>query len=413
MSDFSEKYNSALEEIEISPDFIERTEKMMIELRDEKRSHKITVSRFGLSTAAAAAACIAAVIAAGRMGAFDKLPTEELPDVTAPAQVTEIRESSPETTAGFEEQVEAVINDTVPAVEETIEQAEQPVSEEAPAEDEISSAVTEAVVEAAVTPAPAELPEPAKDDDITADSTDTVTSAAEEIYAPSEPVLEAEEEVYVEEFISGEEVYVPPVAESRIITDPTPRTETDIIEDEAEAIVEEAYPTAEDVDGGEGISAGDGSGEGISGSGDVTSEAFEAARLEKAASDFSSESALTRKKYSTLSITPNFEEYSETEGGLIALDPLFTENTEEIKNIIEDIAYCTKEKTCSLQLEAPSGSRYIIDLADDQGSCLRIYTGNNYIAFMSSGAYGAEYYVFSPEAEEMNALDALLREHIG
>ena len=61
MSDFSNKYKSAVEEMKISPDFKERTEKMMIELRDSenapKRSH-IRLYR-SLSVIAAAAACVA------------------------------------------------------------------------------------------------------------------------------------------------------------------------------------------------------------------------------------------------------------------------------------------------------------------------------------------------------------------
>ena len=74
MSDFSNKYKSAVEEMKISPDFKERTEKMMIELRDSenapKRSH-IRLYR-SLSVIAAAAACVAVAFSLNRTGVFDK-----------------------------------------------------------------------------------------------------------------------------------------------------------------------------------------------------------------------------------------------------------------------------------------------------------------------------------------------------
>lgn len=74
MSDFSNKYKSAVEEMKISPDFKERTEKMMIELRDSENAPKRSYIRLyrSLSVIAAAAACVAVAFSLNRTGVFDK-----------------------------------------------------------------------------------------------------------------------------------------------------------------------------------------------------------------------------------------------------------------------------------------------------------------------------------------------------
>ena len=96
MTDFSDKYKKALEYQELSPDFKERTAKLMAELRDadapvpktadenDNTVSPVIVSENGgaktdrskfikiISTAAAAAACLTVAFALNRAGVLDK-----------------------------------------------------------------------------------------------------------------------------------------------------------------------------------------------------------------------------------------------------------------------------------------------------------------------------------------------------
>ena len=161
MSDFSNKYKSAVEKMKISPDFKERTEKMMIELRDSenapKRSH-IRLYR-SLSVIAAAAACVAVAFSLNRTGVFDK-------DSDSAVIVTDIIETQAmETTADIpaeeapvQEAPEADIPEAASVDEYSIASADSiPIPDfTEPVQDETAPEVTEAsvaVFEAPVTTA--------------------------------------------------------------------------------------------------------------------------------------------------------------------------------------------------------------------------------------------------------------------
>lgn len=90
MSDFSDKYRRALDEMDISPDFKERTAEKMKSVRDGKKN--ISLYRT-LSAIAAAAACTAAVIAAGKAGVFDdaaEIVVNETAEITSVTEATDI-----------------------------------------------------------------------------------------------------------------------------------------------------------------------------------------------------------------------------------------------------------------------------------------------------------------------------------
>lgn len=153
MSDFSNKYKSAVEEMQISPDFKERTEKMMIELRDSenapKRSH-IRLYR-SLSVIAAAAACVAVAFSLNRTGVFDKDsdPAVIVTD-TIETQALETTADIPAEEAPVQEASEADIPEAASVDEYSIASADSiPIPDfTEPVQDETTPEVTEASVAA-------------------------------------------------------------------------------------------------------------------------------------------------------------------------------------------------------------------------------------------------------------------------
>lgn len=374
MSDFSNKYKSAVEEMKISPDFKERTEKMMIELRDSenapKRSH-IRLYR-SLSVIAAAAACVAVAFSLNRTGVFDKDsdPAVIVTD-TIETQALETTADIPAEEAPVQEAPEADIPEAdIPEAESvdeySIASADSiPIPDfTEPVHDETASEVTEAsiaVFEAPVTTAAsvvgefhdAQVSEPAK-------KAEPVPQPPAETHAVAQ---EAEPEEAVEEELELESAeYTPPAGS---YTGSDINDSEDETEDDSE--LSPSLPEA---------------GEGVSGSGDDMGAALvsDFSRAE----NFSAKEAVSGFKAASSSavIIPSVSGYDDENGSVTSYSSRKVRGIKDLDSLEKELYIYTEDQTASAVTAVPSDSRYIVDLADDQGNSLRIYIGSSYICFL-------------------------------
>ena len=397
MSDFSNKYKSAVEEMQISPDFKERTEKMMIELRDSenapKRSH-IRLYR-SLSVIAAAAACVAVAFSLNRTGVFDK-------DSDPAVIVTDIIETQAmETTADIPAE-EAPVQE---APEADIPEADIPEAESVdeysiasadsipipdftePVHDETASEVTEAsiaVFEAPVTTAAsvvgefhdAQVSEPAK-------KAEPVPQPPAETHAVAQ---EAEPEEAVEEELELESAeYTPPAGS---YTGSDINDSEDETEDDSE--LSPSLPEA---------------GEGVSGSGDDMGAALvsDFSRAE----NFSAKEAVSGFKAASSSavIIPSVSGYDDENGSVTSYSSRKVRGIKDLDSLEKELYIHTEDQTASAVTAVPSDSRYIVDLADDQGNSLRIYIGSSYICFLLTDG---SLFSYDLTEDEYSAIDSII-----
>ena len=397
MSDFSNKYKSAVEEMKISPDFKERTEKMMIELRDSenapKRSH-IRLYR-SLSVIAAAAACVAVAFSLNRTGVFDKdsdpavivtdtIETQAL-ETTAdiPAEETPVQEA-PEADIP-----EADIPEAESVDEYSIASADSiPIPDfTEPVHDETASEVTEAsiaVFEAPVTTAAsvvgefhdAQVSEPAK-------KAEPVPQPPAETHAVAQ---EAEPEEAVEEELELESAeYTPPAGS---YTGSDINDSEDETEDDSE--LSPSLPEA---------------GEGVSGSGDDMGAALvsDFSRAE----NFSAKEAVSGFKAASSSavIIPSVSGYDDENGSVTSYSSRKVRGIKDLDSLEKELYIYTEDQTASAVTAVPSDSRYIVDLADDQGNSLRIYIGSSYICFLLTDG---SLFSYDLTEDEYSAIDSII-----
>lgn len=369
MSDFSNKYKSAVEEMKISPDFKERTEKMMIELRDSenapKRSH-IRLYR-SLSVIAAAAACVAVAFSLNRTGVFDKDsdPAVIVTD-TIETQALETTADIPAEEAPVQEAPEADIPEAESVDEYSIASADSiPIPDfTEPVHDETASEVTEAsiaVFEAPVTTAAsvvgefhdAQVSEPAKKAEPVPQPPAETRAVAQE----AEPEEAVEEELELE---SAE--YTPPAGS---YTGSDIHDNEDETEDDSE--LSPSLPEA---------------GEGVSGSSDDMGTAL-VSDFSRAES-FSAKEAVSGFKAASSSavIIPSVSGYDDENGSVTSYSSRKVRGIKDLDSLEKELYIYTEDQTASAVTAVPSDSRYIVDLADDQGNSLRIYIGSSYICFL-------------------------------
>ena len=397
MSDFSNKYKSAVEEMKISPDFKERTEKMMIELRDSenapKRSH-IRLYR-SLSVIAAAAACVAVAFSLNRTGVFDKDsdPAVIVTD-TIETQALETTADIPAEEAPVQEAPEADIPEAdIPEAESvdeySIASADSiPIPDfTEPERDETASEVTEAsiaVFEAPVTTAAsvvgefhdAQVSEPAK-------KAEPVPQPPAETHAVAQ---EAEPEEAVEEELELESAeYTPPAGS---YTGSDINDSEDEIEDDSE--LSPSLPEA---------------GEGVSGSGDDMGAALvsDFSRAE----NFSAKEAVSGFKAASSSavIIPSVSGYDDENGSVTSYSSRKVRGIKDLDSLEKELYIYTEDQTASAATAVPSDSRYIVDLADDQGNSLRIYIGSSYICFLLTDG---SLFSYDLTEDEYNAIDSII-----
>ena len=397
MSDFSNKYKSAVEEMKISPDFKERTEKMMIELRDSenapKRSH-IRLYR-SLSVIAAAAACVAVAFSLNRTGVFDKDsdPAVIVTD-TIETQALETTADIPAEEAPVQEAPEADIPEAdIPEAasvdEYSIASADSiPIPDfTEPVHDETASEVTEAsiaVFEAPVTTAAsvvgefhdAQVSEPAKKAEPVPQPPAETHAVAQE----AEPEEAAEEELELE---SAE--YTPPAGS---YTGSDINDSEDETEDDSE--LSPSLPEA---------------GEGVSGSSDDMGTAL-VSDFSRAES-FSAKEAVSGFKAASSSavIIPSVSGYDDENGSVTSYSSRKVRGIKDLDSLEKELYIYTEDQTASAVTAVPSDSRYIVDLADDQGNSLRIYIGSSYICFLLTDG---SLFSYDLTEDEYSAIDSII-----
>lgn len=392
MSDFSNKYKSAVEEMKISPDFKERTEKMMIELRDSenapKRSH-IRLYR-SLSVIAAAAACVAVAFSLNRTGVFDKDsdPAVIVTD-TIETQALETTADIPAEEAPVQEASEADIPEAASVDEYSIASADSiPIPDfTEPVHDETASEVTEAsiaVFEAPVTTAAsvvgefhdAQVSEPAKKAEPVPQPPAETHAVAQE----AEPEEAAEEELELE---SAE--YTPPAGS---YTGSDINDSEDETEDDSE--LSPSLPEA---------------GEGVSGSGDDMGAALvsDFSRAE----NFSAKESVSGFKAASSSavIIPSVSGYDDENGSVTSYSSRKVRGIKDLDSLEKELYIYTEDQTASAVTAVPSDSRYIVDLADDQGNSLRIYIGSSYICFLLTDG---SLFSYDLTEDEYSAIDSII-----
>lgn len=392
MSDFSNKYKSAVEEMKISPDFKERTEKKMIELRDSenapKRSH-IRLYR-SLSVIAAAAACVAVAFSLNRTGVFDKDsdPAVIVTD-TIETQAMETTADIPAEEAPVQEAPEADIPEAASVDEYSIASADSiPIPDfTEPVQDETAPEVTEAsvaVFEAPVTTAAsvvgelhdAQVSEPAKK----AEPVPQPPAETRAVTQEAEPEEAAEEELELE---SAE--YTPPAGS---YTGSDIHDNEDETEDDSE--LSPSLPEA---------------GEGVSGSSDDMGTAL-VSDFSRAES-FSAKEAVSGFKAASSSavIIPSVSGYDNENGSVTSYSSRKVRGIKDLNSLEKELYIHTEDQTASAVTAVPSDSRYILDLADDQGNSLRIYIGSSYICFsLTDGSL----FSYDLTEDEYSAIDSII-----
>lgn len=392
MSDFSNKYKSAVEEMKISPDFKERTEKMMIELRDSKNAPKRSHIRLyrSLSVIAAAAACVAVAFSLNRTGVFDKDsdPAVIVTD-TIETQALETTADIPAEEAPVQEAPEADIPEAASVDEYSITSADSiPIPDfTEPVHDETASEVTEAsiaVFEAPVTTAAsvvgelhdAQVSEPAKKAEPVPQPPAETRAVAQE--AEPEEAVEEELELESAEYTSPAGSYT-----GSDINDSEDETEDD----------SELSPSLPEA------------GEGVSGSGDDMGAALvsDFSRAE----NFSAKEAVSGFKAASSSavIIPSVSGYDDENGSVTFYSSRKVRGIKDLDSLEKELYIHTEDQTASAVTAVPSDSRYIVDLADDQGNSLRIYIGSSYICFLLTDG---SLFSYDLTEDEYSAIDSII-----
>lgn len=392
MTDFSDKYKKALEYQELSPDFKERTAKLMAELRDadapvlktadendstvspvivsDSSGAKTDRSKFIkiISTAAAAAACLTVAFALNRAGVLDK---------------------DSETSLAAADSISTEVTDLIEAEEQ---------AEEAPSEAEYDIAAYDITADEAVDVIPEETTA-ATEAEITAETAETAP-----ISAYSAPITTNETTVYSEETVT---------AAKKDSAPPDEYTAAGNSNETAAAVSEEEEITLETVlilepfseDMGEEIPAD--ANETIDGEISDEAPATDDTSIPSAArsSAFSPKTAVSEfpAQNATAVITPSFEDIDPENGNVVTYEPRQIRSVSKLITLNKEL-YNFTDSEASYSSEAPADSRYIIDYTDKQGNALRIYMGSRYICFAKDGYY----YTFDLTEEEYNDLDSTL-----
>lgn len=387
MTDFSDKYKKALEYQELSPDFKERTAKLMAELRDadapvpktadendntaspvivsESSSAKTDRTKFikMISTAAAAAACLTVAFALNRIGFSDK---------------------NSDTSLAAADSISTEATDLIEAEEQ---------AEEAPSEAEYDIAVYDIAADEAVDVIP---------EDTTAAETEIPAEAAETapLNSYSDAVTAAETSVYAEATVTDTKKEAVSIASESDHSETAAFSEEESLPLETVLILE---PFSED--NGEGIPAE---------TEEILDETAEDEALETddigipntaRSSSFSPKTAVSEfpAQNTTAVITPSFEDIDPENGNVVTYEPKQVRSVSKLLELNKEL-YAFSDSDASFSSEAPADSRYIIDYTDKQGNALRIYMGSRYICFAKDGYY----YTFDLTEEEYNELDSTL-----
>lgn len=446
MADFSDKYRRALDSLEISPDFKERTAAKMIALRDipDKAGSSIILTDNNVSrkrkmrrmmyTVGAIAACAAVCMGVVFTGVLDRDPNViryNESETAAPEQTDVLPNEEPieeiSETANRSETVsddEAVVHDVSYAETSAVVVTEVPENEEEPPSETQGNIVSEAeaadntaapiVTEAPVTEAPvigvlqnAGTETPAA----TAETAKTV---------PTVTTTSPEGRVIPEALPTGAAEYVAPVGGD---------IDLDIVDDEE--VIQDSYTPVMSPEGAVGDNDNDYDGvleEAPVTATPVTSDNGSAPTFNDPAFsyngavgyDFSAydEAKKFDKKNAYATITPLFEEYDEGKGMIASYNAAEVRGTVKMRELISAAALYAEDGTWEAVAAPPENSRYIIDFADEEGNSLRGYAGDGFICYAVTDMKGNEpvdevvYCYFKLTEKESKRLEELLYSYV-
>lgn len=392
MTDFSAKYKKALEYQELSPDFKERTAKLMTELRDadapvpktadenDNTVSPVIVSENGgaktdrskfikiISTAAAAAACLTVAFALNRTGVLDKdsekslaaadsISTEVTDLIEAEEQEEEVPTEAEYDIAAYDIATDEAV-DIIP--DETTTAAESEIPAEAAETSPVSAYTTPMTTEATTVYSEEAVTEAKKD------------SFSPDVYSAAGNTNETAAAVAEEENFALETV---------LILEPFSEDMGEDIPAEANEIIDEEADDEAAVNDDTGIPSA------------ARSSAFSPKTV---VSEFPAQNT-------TAVITPSFEDIDPENGNVVTYEPRQVRSVSKLIALNKEL-FDFYDSEASYSSEAPADSRYIIDYTDKQGNALRIYMGSRYICFAKDGYY----YTFELTEEEYNDLDSTL-----
>lgn len=391
MTDFSAKYKKALEYQELSPDFKERTAKLMTELRDadapvpktadenDNTASPVIVSENGgaktdrskfikiISTAAAAAACLTVAFALNKAGVLDKDSEKSLAAADSiSTEVTDLIEAEEQ-----EEDAPTEAEYDIAAYDIATDEAVDIIP------DETTAAESEIPAEAAETSPVSAYTTPMTTEATTVYSEEAVTEAKKDS-APPDAYAAAGNVKGTAPAVSEEEDFP---LETVLILEPFSEDMGEEIPAEANEIIDEE---ADDEAA-------------VNDDADIPSAARSSAFSPKTAvSEFPAQNT-------TAVITPSFEDIDPENGNVVTYEPRQIRSVSKLIALNKEL-YDFSDSEASYSSEAPADSRYIIDYTDKQGNALRIYMGSRYICFAKDGYY----YTFELTEEEYNDLDSTL-----
>lgn len=392
MTDFSAKYKKALEYQELSPDFKERTAKLMAELRDtdapvpktadenDNTVSPVIVSENGgaktdrskfikiISTAAAAAACLTVAFALNRAGVLDKDSGTSLAAADSiSTEVTDLIEAEEQ-----EEEVPTEAEYDITAYDIATDEAVDIIPDE-------TTAATEAEIpaEAAETSPVSASTTPMTTETTTVYSEEAVTEAKKDSFSP-DVYSAAGNTNETAAAVAEEENFA---LETVLILEPFSEDMGEEIPAEANEIIDEEADDEAPVNDDTGIPNA------------ARSSAFSP---KTAVSEFPAQNT-------TAVITPSFEDIDPENGNVVTYEPRQVRSVSKLITLNKEL-FDFSDSEASYSPEAPADSRYIIDYTDKQGNALRIYMGSRYICFAKDGYY----YTFELTEEEYNDLDSTL-----
>lgn len=470
MADFTEKYRQAIDSLDISPDFKQRTAAAMKAIRDNTapaagnadmsadddhgKINLVTVSDTAASrrrmrrimpVIGAAAACFALCVTAVKTGILDG--ETDIAVVTQSGTSPEMTDVAPEDipydnageTALYEAET-AELTETETAAE-TVTEKTSALPAETSAQDVTTAAVREETLPVTV---------PAVNYAVTSVTVTTAAKTVQQVKTQTSPsaVTEAEEPAAAEaaDIPVGAAEYVAPSGgrvnddnaddeeaapvegssypeTSGVIGTMKPTTDGagDIIAEpamsiqETEAVVQEADEAPAEVPimaddsvyDMYGSYEADGEGEAL----DDPAYSYKGA----VGYDFSAydEAKKFDRKDAYAVITPLFEDYDEENGIYISHDPGEVRGTVKMRRLISAAALYAEDGSWEYVSSPPVEARYIIDFGDSSGNSLRAYAGEGFICYAftpTGGEFSGQlkYYYFSLSEEESGNLEELL-----
>ena len=125
------------------------------------------------------------------------------------------------------------------------------------------------------------------------------------------------------------------------------------------------------------------------------------------AESFSAKEAVSGFKAASSSavIIPSVSGYDNENGSVTSYSSRKVRGIKDLNSLEKELYIHTEDQTASAVTAVPSDSRYIVDLADDQGNSLRIYIGSSYICFLLTDG---SLFSYDLTEDEYSAIDSII-----